>query len=163
MERVWAIVLLRVVRYIVNRVLPVSDTIDITSRNGIVYRMTRVNGCVASDRVQSACWLDAHDRTTYCRSLRRCRAVCRSCLQHISKRADGVRISPLTFDPHVGERCAIRNELGFDALSFERVPTLCIWMRRAWVRNCTTDHRGHKSSWDEPHCEKNAHFLRGDD
>jgi hypothetical protein len=112
--------------------------------------------------VQSAYWLNAYGRTTCCRSPRRCRAARHSCLQYISC-ASLVVVSPLTFDPHVGERRAIRNELGFDALSFERVPTLCIWMRRAWMRDYATNHGGRKSSLDEPHCKTNAQFLRSEE
>jgi hypothetical protein len=115
-----------------------------------------------SDHVWSAWWLCAYGRMKCCRSPRRYRAARRSCLKTVSNCASLLITIPRTFDPHVCERCAVRNELGFDALSFERVPSLCIWLRSAWTRDRTTDHGGCKSSCNEPHCKTRLQFLESE-
>jgi hypothetical protein len=61
-----------------------------------------------------------------CRSRERYLAGHHSCLGNVSIWVEFARWK-LAFDPEVGERRSVRNELGFDAWCFERVSTLRIW------------------------------------
>jgi hypothetical protein len=76
-----------------------------------------------------------------CRNLARYLAACRSCLYHVSGNLECQCRKQIryTFDPEIGERRAVRNELSFDAISFERISSLCIWGWGSWFSERATD------------------------